>query len=81
MKNVTFYKFDVEPEKGMRLDQLIALQLPEYSRSRIKNWMNAEKVLITGLKTVGGCGSGEPPPPPPPQDTRIIVNNRLKTIL
>ena len=48
MKNVTFYKFDVEPEKGMRLDQLIALQLPEYSRSRIKNWMNAEKVLING---------------------------------
>ena len=48
MKNVTFYKFDVEPEKGMRLDQLIALQLPEYSRSRIKNWMNDEKVLING---------------------------------
>jgi hypothetical protein len=41
----------------------------------------AEKVLITGLKAVGGCGSGELPPPPPPQDTRMIVNNRLKTIL
>jgi hypothetical protein len=41
----------------------------------------AEKVLITGLKTVGDCGSDDPPPPPPPQDTRIIVNNRLKTIL
>ena len=48
MKNVTFYKFDIEPEKGMRLDQLIALQLPEYSRSRIKNWMKDEKVFING---------------------------------
>ena len=48
MKNVTFYKFDIEPAEGMRLDQLIASQLPEYSRSRIKNWMNDEKVLING---------------------------------
>ena len=48
MKNVTFYKFDIEPENDLRLDQLIAIQLPEYSRSRIKNWMKAEKVLING---------------------------------
>ena len=46
MKNVTFYKFDIEPENNLRLDQLISSRLPEYSRSTIKNWINAEKILV-----------------------------------
>jgi len=48
MKNVTFYKFDVEPKNNLRVDQLIATYLPEYSRSRIKNWINDDKILING---------------------------------
>ena len=36
-------------------------------------------VLITGLKTDGGSGSEEPPPPPPPHDTRVLINNKLRT--
>ena len=48
MKNVTFYKFDIEPENNLRLDQLISSRLPEYSRSTIKNWINAEKILVNG---------------------------------
>ena len=48
MKNVTFYKFDIEPEKNLRLDQIISSRLPEYSRSTIKNWINAEKILVNG---------------------------------
>ena len=48
MKNVTFYKFDVEPKNNLRVDQLLASYLPEYSRSRIKNWINDEKILING---------------------------------
>ena len=48
MKNVTFYKFDIEPENNQRLDQLISSHLPEYSRSTIKNWINADKILVNG---------------------------------
>ena len=48
MKNVTFYKFDIESENNSRLDQLISSRLPEYSRSTIKNWINAEKILVNG---------------------------------
>ena len=48
MKNVTFYKFDIEPENNLRLDQIISSRLPEYSRSTIKNWINAEKILVNG---------------------------------
>ena len=48
MKNVTFYKFDIEPKNDLRVDQLIASYLPEYSRSRIKNWINDGKILING---------------------------------
>ena len=48
MKNVTFYKFDIEPENNLRLDQLISSHMPEYSRSTIKNWINAEKILVNG---------------------------------
>ena len=48
MKNVTFYKFDIEPKNNLRLDQIISSHLPEYSRSTIKNWINAEKILVNG---------------------------------
>jgi 23S rRNA pseudouridine1911/1915/1917 synthase len=48
MKNITFYKFEVYPDKSLRIDQIIASQLPEYSRSRIKNWINDEKITING---------------------------------
>ena len=48
MKNITFYKFEVYPDKALRIDQIIASQLPEYSRSRIKNWINEEKITING---------------------------------
>ena len=48
MKNVTFYKFDIEPKNNLRLDQIISSCLPEYSRSTIKNWINAEKILVNG---------------------------------
>ena len=48
MKNTTFYKFDVEPKNNLRVDQLLASYLPEYSRSRIKTWINDEKILING---------------------------------
>ena len=48
MKNVTFYKFDIEPNNDLRVDQLLASYLPEYSRSRIKSWINDEKILING---------------------------------
>ena len=48
MKNVTFYKFDIEPKNNLRLDQIISAHLPEYSRSTIKNWINAEKILVNG---------------------------------
>ena len=48
MKNATFYKFDIEPRNNLRVDQLLASYLPEYSRSRIKNWINNDKILING---------------------------------
>ena len=48
MKNTTFYKFDIIPDHDLRLDQLISAQLPEYSRSRIKNWIKQEKILVNG---------------------------------
>ena len=48
MKNVTFYKFNLEPSNNLRLDQLISQKLPEYSRSRIKNWMIDKKILVNG---------------------------------
>ena len=48
MKNVTFYKFEVNSGNDLRLDQLIAMQLPEYSRSRIKNWIDNNNITING---------------------------------
>ena len=33
---------------GKRLDQVIAVLFPEYSRSRLKDWILAEKVLVNG---------------------------------
>ena len=48
MKNISFYKIEVEPDSNKRIDQLIALQLPEYSRSRIKNWINNNNITIDG---------------------------------
>ena len=48
MKNVTFYRFDIEPKNNLRIDQLLVSYLPEYSRSRIKNWIDNEKILING---------------------------------
>ena len=48
MKNLSFYKIEIEPDKNKRIDQLIALELPEYSRSRIKNWINRKNITING---------------------------------
>lgn len=35
---------------GQRLDQALAQLLPEYSRSRIKSWIDAGQVLLAGAK-------------------------------
>ena len=48
MKNLSFYKIEIEPDKNKRIDQLIASELPEYSRSRIKNWINRKDITING---------------------------------
>ena len=37
-----------EQHFGKRLDQVIADLFPEYSRSRLKDWILAEKVLVNG---------------------------------
>ncbi|MEC9205633.1 MAG: RluA family pseudouridine synthase [Pseudomonadota bacterium] len=50
MKNISFYKIEVEPDKEKRIDQLISNQLPEYSRSRIKNWIKNENITLNGKK-------------------------------
>ena len=52
MKNVTFYKFDIEPENNLRLDQIISSRLPEYSRSTIKNWIKHLIYLCLELKEI-----------------------------
>ncbi len=48
MKNTSFYKIEIEPDKNRRIDQLIAAELPEYSRSRIKSWINNQNITING---------------------------------
>ncbi len=48
MKNISFYKIEIEPDKEKRIDQLISNQLPEYSRSRIKNWIKNENITLNG---------------------------------
>ncbi|NJD30299.1 MAG: 23S rRNA pseudouridine(1911/1915/1917) synthase RluD [Gammaproteobacteria bacterium] len=52
---------EVPPEQaGQRLDQALAALLPEYSRSRLKAWIDAGEVLVDGAarrpkdKVVGG---------------------------
>ena len=50
MKSPIFYKFNVSPENNLRLDKLIANQLPEYSRSRIQHWIKAGCILLNGEK-------------------------------
>jgi 23S rRNA pseudouridine1911/1915/1917 synthase len=37
-----------EPLKGQRLDRALARLLPEYSRSRLKDWINSGQVLVNG---------------------------------
>ena len=42
-------EFDVPPESaGRRLDQFLPERLPEYSRSRIQDWIRAGRVLVDG---------------------------------
>ena len=48
MKNINFYKIEIEPDKNRRLDQIIASELPEYSRSRIKHWIINNNITING---------------------------------
>ncbi|MBH44435.1 MAG: RNA pseudouridine synthase [Gammaproteobacteria bacterium] len=48
MKNQTFYKFEIDGYTPGRLDQIIASQLPEYSRTRIKHWINGENITVNG---------------------------------
>ena len=48
MKNIAFYKFEIEPNREKRIDQLISIQLPEYSRSRIKNWIKSNNITVNG---------------------------------
>ncbi|MBS83361.1 MAG: RNA pseudouridine synthase [Gammaproteobacteria bacterium] len=48
MKNQTFYKFEVDSCTSDRLDRIIASQLPEYSRSKIKYWINNENITVNG---------------------------------
>jgi 23S rRNA pseudouridine1911/1915/1917 synthase len=41
--------FIIPPDLGeMRLDQALSELMPEHSRSRIQNWIKAEKVLVNG---------------------------------
>jgi 23S rRNA pseudouridine1911/1915/1917 synthase len=36
---------------GQRLDQALAQLLPDYSRSRLKTWIDAGEVLVDGPRT------------------------------
>ena len=46
MKNKTFYQFEVDSKSDKRIDQIIASLLPEYSRSRIKSWINNNNITL-----------------------------------
>tara|TARA_B100001057_G_scaffold216075_1_gene216411 strand:- start:39197 stop:40135 length:939 start_codon:yes stop_codon:yes gene_type:complete len=48
MKSKNIFKFTISPDPSLRLDQLISQELPEYSRSRIKNWIKDKKIMING---------------------------------
>ena len=48
MKSKNIFKFTISPDPSLRLDQLISQELPEYSRSRIKNWIKDKRILING---------------------------------
>ncbi len=37
-----------DTEAGQRLDQALARLLPDYSRSRLKTWIDAGEVLVDG---------------------------------
>ena len=40
---------EIQPEQmGQRLDQTLAELFPEYSRSRLKTWIEAKQVKING---------------------------------
>jgi 23S rRNA pseudouridine1911/1915/1917 synthase len=44
------HRFDLPPDfAGKRLDQALALLLPQYSRTRIQRWIEEGAVLINGL--------------------------------
>ena len=49
MKSKNIFEITVYPDKSLRLDQLIVRELPEYSRTRIKNWIRSEKILVNGV--------------------------------
>ena len=78
-------KFSVEiGEAGRRLDHVLQARLPEFSRSRIQEWIKAGRVLVDGLpgrasRTVraGEAIAVDPAAPPPldasPEDIPLHV--------
>jgi 23S rRNA pseudouridine1911/1915/1917 synthase len=65
--------YTAEPEDaGKRLDHLLHLRLPEYSRSRIQEWIKSGRVLVNGKAARASYGAHagdaievEPADPPP----------------
>lgn len=46
---------EVQPEHlGLRLDQTLAQLFPDYSRSRLKTWIDEGRVLVNGEKNIVG---------------------------
>ena len=43
--------FAVDPEeRGNRLDQVLHMRMPEYSRARLQEWIKQERVLVDGAR-------------------------------
>jgi len=78
-------RFSAEPnETGKRLDQMLHERLPQYSRSRIQQWIQAGRVLVNGVPTrpshalrAGEAVDVEPAEAPPlravPEDIPLAV--------
>jgi len=66
-------RLSAEPnEAGQRLDQMLHERLPQYSRSRIQQWIEMGRVLVNGVPArssrtlrVGEAIDVEPAEPPP----------------
>jgi 23S rRNA pseudouridine1911/1915/1917 synthase len=41
-------QFSVDEQAGQRLDQVLHEQFPEFSRSRLQDWIKGERVLVNG---------------------------------